>query len=880
VRCSLYPVASTMHGADDAWTVGGSGQADRGGRAQDCPDLSYSRLRSNRRHAARPRRGALTPVQALQAEAAVATRHAAQMMAAVRAAQRAEELARRAAPGQGSISRPVAVQSLASCGAKQRGHSNNDDGPYRPLGDAADCGSALDKAPGTASRARSELEIPASAGGFGRSRRCVAHDGQGHQPSVVPSEAAIAMPHGDDRTRDARRKGRVSDRSSMHGSQGHDPRSLGAEGAAPSLESLVAIFNDARRSLVGQTGEFSLAQGQMVLTVLGIAGPRVLPSPRQLRAMRNCLGGCGDARAFDSLLVSTVRILQGGNGLMVSPVDTAARLVQGALEAHACSSACQPPPCSASSAAAAVRHPAPPPAEPSSAGHRSPVARSPSPPHKRFRECAFEEEDRREMRWVPAAAGRARPKPPSVARSRMVSTRLLPPPRPNGPRLLFSRAGTHHVELFSGDMSSLADGSPVSPRIFDAMLLWLLHRHGSEGRFGGLRVLTSLDAADVSAAGGGDRALMDQDCHVVHQRLVFSADTVLIPVRYGRLWWGIVVRSLDHMVQVVVEAERHGRALVGAADRDSPLVVVNTSSVGIGTGGWDERVVDQLFIVLAITICGPILRTFHSPGTLTRVLETPRRLAPVDVIKTSRGNHNDSAERLLLFFTLLQSATPGFARALLRNHRGRGCGKAHAPRRRRGLVRRVVEAHRPGNDSFDEEEPAEELMNGRELFEDESESTHTMEYHDSEDGEAGGRDGFGGSGTGGFGRSGGGSGSLSQGSARGSRSGGSEMRRQEGSSRSSFGDERRCAEGEHDSADGAHGADRLRGAVATARHRGEDGDGNDVASGRTRDVHVPVRLDSAAADERQSGEGAGAHDAEGALQRDRGGRHGGDRSHH
>ena len=57
-----------------------------------------------------------------------------------------------------------------------------------------------------------------------------------------------------------------------------------------------------------------MAQGRMVLTVLGIAGPKLLPSPRQLRAMRNCPGGCGDAKAFDSLLVSTERIWQGGNG--------------------------------------------------------------------------------------------------------------------------------------------------------------------------------------------------------------------------------------------------------------------------------------------------------------------------------------------------------------------------------------------------------------------------------------------------------------------------------------------------------------------------------------------------------------------------------------
>jgi len=68
----------------------------------------------------------------------------------------------------------------------------------------------------------------------------------------------------DDRTRDARRKGPGSDRASMHGAQGPDPCSPGPEGAAPNWESLVAIFNDARRSLVGQTGGFSLAQGRMI----------------------------------------------------------------------------------------------------------------------------------------------------------------------------------------------------------------------------------------------------------------------------------------------------------------------------------------------------------------------------------------------------------------------------------------------------------------------------------------------------------------------------------------------------------------------------------------------------------------------------------------
>ena len=320
---------------------------------------------------------------------------------------------------------------------------------------------------------------------------------------------------------------------------------------------------------------------------------------------------------------------------------------------------------------------------------------------------------------------------------------------------------------------------------------------------GGLRVLTSLDAADFSAAGSGDWAFMDRACHVVHQRLVLSSGTVLIPVLSGWLWWGIVLRSITHMVQVVVEAERHGRELVGAADRDPALVLVNTSSEGKGEGGWDERVVDRLFLVLATAICRTNLRTSNSPVTLSRVAETLRREAPVVVVEMNRGEPHDSAERLLAFFTLLQSATPGAAGVLLGNPCERGWGQAHASRRLRGLVRLVVDPHRSGKDTFDEDEPAEELMNGRDLSEYEMESTHTMTYHDSENGRVRARDGLDESRRGGSRGSGGGTESQAGGSARGSVCVCRDRRRQEGSSRSNSGGGRRRAMDQQDGADHA-----------------------------------------------------------------------------
>jgi len=152
--------------------------------------------------------------------------------------------------------RPVAVQSLGSCRAKQCGHTNNGDGPVRPLGDAVDAGSALDNAPGTASRTHSELEIPASRIGRGRSRQWKAHDAPGHNQVSrrLERQTRCWMTTTGLRMR-VEVRGRIEPQC---GAPGPGPRSFGPEGAAPSLESLVAIFNDARRSLVGQTGGFSL----------------------------------------------------------------------------------------------------------------------------------------------------------------------------------------------------------------------------------------------------------------------------------------------------------------------------------------------------------------------------------------------------------------------------------------------------------------------------------------------------------------------------------------------------------------------------------------------------------------------------------------------
>jgi len=237
-----------MQVADDAWTVGDSVQKDCGGPAQDPPNPSYSRLRSNRRRAARARRGALTPAQALQAKAAAAARHVSQMQSAARAAQRAEELARRAASDQGPILSACrcAVARQFPCEAMW---------PYqqwrRAFPAVGRCGrwricsrqrswyrfarALRARDPGQPNRTRAKPPM----GGPRRARP---------KPSFAPSGAANEMLDDDDGTQDARRSP-GSDRASMRCS-GPWSALLRARGCGPKL-GIAGCYVQRRSALAG-----------------------------------------------------------------------------------------------------------------------------------------------------------------------------------------------------------------------------------------------------------------------------------------------------------------------------------------------------------------------------------------------------------------------------------------------------------------------------------------------------------------------------------------------------------------------------------------------------------------------------------------------------
>jgi len=69
---------------------------------------------------------------------------------------------------------------------------------------------------------------------------------------------------------------------------------------------------------------------------------------------------------------------------------------------------------------------------------------------------------------------------------------------------------------------------------------------------------------------------------------VLSGGMTVMPVRSGNVWWGVVLRDLDQVFPVLV---RYMRRETDAAEvlnsANGAMVVIDTSGVGEGDGGWN-----------------------------------------------------------------------------------------------------------------------------------------------------------------------------------------------------------------------------------------------------------------------------------------------------
>jgi len=257
----------------------------------------------------------------------------------------------------------------------------------------------------------------------------------------------------------------------------------------------------------------------------------------------------------------------------------------------------------------------------------------------------------------------------------------------------------------------------MSKHMMDGLLLWFLHWAKSAGAHGGLRVLSDLDAQDIKNASIDDDLFVNRAAHVLLERLLFRGGTVLIPVYIGRGWSGVVVRDIQKVVPSVAQA-----VLDDDAQPDAGAFVIFISTHA-GNGDTEVDfcfdVVNGLFHSLTAAICQTCLRHMDYVGIGTFFNGCLRTRLPERWVTTPDRELAETADHLLAYFALLLFAERKAADCLFRTDNGLKWIKFHAPRQLRGLCRGIYEAHRLEGEVWNEQEPGEELFNGRELSEDE-----------------------------------------------------------------------------------------------------------------------------------------------------------------
>jgi len=273
---------------------------------------------------------------------------------------------------------------------------------------------------------------------------------------------------------------------------------------------------------------------------------------------------------------------------------------------------------------------------------------------------------------------------------------------PAVPLFFFPVRAERRLRLSTADIGSLAEGEEVSKCMMDGLLLWVLYWAESGEVHGGLGVLSALDAEDVKDAVTDDSVIVNRAAKVLRDRLVFGGGTVIMPVYSGRGRSVLVVRQL-HLVNSSVVQTVIGR---DAASVHGAAVVLITTCETRGGAQVDFDIVDGLFRPLSAAICQTHLRTRDSLVMRMRVNGCLRMRFPVRRVAFLGGDVFEMVDHLLAHLSLLNSAKPPAAAHLLRRDSGPRWQKVHAPRRFRGLVRRIVDAHRPGGEIFLSRSPA------------------------------------------------------------------------------------------------------------------------------------------------------------------------------
>ena len=346
---------------------------------------------------------------------------------------------------------------------------------------------------------------------------------------------------------------------------------IGSGPAPPSIAyPFASVIQGARGTLIGSVGGLSSGQLTMAVAALELAGPSFLPDDSRLKVMRDCSAGCGNVVGLDSTMLGSVSMLQGGGS-----VSQAARFLLQSLLAHACDGGCRPAPRlppppvgSPPNRLAPSRRPRPPQLNDSPSTTPAPI----SSPTKRHR-------------------GEGYPRPElqrTAERADASGEHTWPNASASEGPWLFPRNAERRVELSSGDAQSVRGRSSLSQRVVDGVFFWFLSRAVTSRSRGGARVLSSMTADAFAGAAAGKSWGVRRGSKAIRDGTVLSGGMTVMPVRSGNVWWGVVLRDLDQVLPVLV---RYMRRETDAAEvlnsANGAMVVIDTSGVGEGDGGWN-----------------------------------------------------------------------------------------------------------------------------------------------------------------------------------------------------------------------------------------------------------------------------------------------------
>jgi len=276
---------------------------------------------------------------------------------------------------------------------------------------------------------------------------------------------------------------------------------------------------------------------------------------------------------------------------------------------------------------------------------------------------------------------------------------------------IFPRYAERRVELSRGDSQSIRGRGAFTQRIVDGVFFWFLSRSVTARSRGGFRVLSSMTAdAFVGAAAGtswgvrlGGKAIKDG--------MILSGGLSVMPVRTGRVWWGVVVRDLDKVLPLLV---KYMRGEIDSprvpASSEGTVTVIDTSGVGKGDGGWNDRVLNGLFKMLARTV----VQTYSiNANELGHTENNLRSMLPMRVVAPRRSFAYETADNLLAYVAALVGAPDDAARGALPDADSSDWRKAPYPADFRHLLRHLLVAHHPTHAELDEEQQAEAIMSRR-----------------------------------------------------------------------------------------------------------------------------------------------------------------------